>query len=81
MNELANCDNCPSKSSCNKENCMVENNPLNQVKNIIAVMSGKGGVGKSTIASLIACELKDRGFRVGILDADITGPSVPRLLE
>lgn len=76
---MANCDNCPSKSSCNKENCMVENNPLNQVKNIIAVMSGKGGVGKSTIASLIACELKDRGFRVGILDADITGPSVPRL--
>ncbi|SKA90651.1 Chromosome partitioning ATPase, Mrp family, contains Fe-S cluster [Caloramator quimbayensis] len=77
---MANCDSCPSKDGCNKgDSCMVENNPLNQVKNIIAVMSGKGGVGKSTISSLIACELKNRGYRVGLLDADITGPSIPRL--
>ncbi|QCX33022.1 Mrp/NBP35 family ATP-binding protein [Caloramator sp. E03] len=77
---MADCKSCPSNSKCNKQdNCMIENNPLNQVKNVIAVMSGKGGVGKSTISSLIACELKDRGFRVGILDADITGPSIPRL--
>ncbi|MCX7884291.1 MAG: Mrp/NBP35 family ATP-binding protein [Caloramator sp.] len=76
---MANCDSCPSKDGCNKDSCMVENNPLNQVKNIIAVMSGKGGVGKSTISSLIACELKNRGYKVGILDADITGSSIPRL--
>jgi len=43
-------------------------------------MSGKGGVGKSTISVLIAKELKKRGFKVGIMDADITGPSIPRLM-
>ena len=59
---------------------MVENNPRNKVKNIIGVMSGKGGVGKSTIAVLIAKQLRKEGHKVGVLDADITGPSVPRLL-
>jgi len=59
---------------------MVENNPMNSVKNIIGVMSGKGGVGKSTISVLIAKQLKQQGYKVGILDADITGPSIPRLL-
>ncbi|MEM3671488.1 MAG: P-loop NTPase [Thermoprotei archaeon] len=49
------------------------------VHNIIAVVSGKGGVGKSSVAALIACELRRRNFRVGILDADVTGPSIPRL--
>lgn len=58
----------------------IENNPLNNVKKIIGVMSGKGGVGKSSISVLIAKYLKQRGYKVGVLDADITGPSVPRLL-
>lgn len=49
------------------------------IKNVVAVMSGKGGVGKSSIAALLASTLKKRGFRVGILDADITGPSIPKL--
>lgn len=44
----------------------------------LVVMSGKGGVGKSAVATLIAAELHRRGFRVGVLDADITGPSIPR---
>jgi len=52
---------------------------LNQVKNIVAVMSGKGGVGKSLVASLIAVALNRRGDEVGILDADITGPSIPTI--
>ena len=52
---------------------------LNQVEHIIAVMSGKGGVGKSLIASLTAVSLKRKGFEVGILDADITGPSIPKM--
>jgi ATP-binding protein involved in chromosome partitioning len=50
------------------------------VKNIIAVASGKGGVGKSTTAANFALALKDQGLKVGVLDADIYGPSMPRLL-
>ncbi len=49
------------------------------VKHVIAVMSGKGGVGKSLVAGLLAVGLKRRGFSVGILDGDITGPSIPRM--
>jgi len=49
------------------------------VKHVIAVMSGKGGVGKSLVAGLLAVGLKRRGFRVGVLDGDITGPSIPRM--
>src|SRR5205814_428962 len=49
------------------------------VKHVIAVMSGKGGVGKSLVAGLLAVGLKRRGFRVGVLDGDITGPSIPKM--
>ena len=52
---------------------------LNQVKNIIAIMSGKGGVGKSLVAGLVAVGLRRQGSEVGILDADITGPSIPKM--
>jgi Mrp family chromosome partitioning ATPase len=78
---MADCSNCPSKGDCNKqESCGIKNNPYNSIKKVIGVMSGKGGVGKSTISALVARELKSRGFSVGIMDADITGPSIPRLL-
>jgi Mrp family chromosome partitioning ATPase len=50
------------------------------IRNVIAVMSGKGGVGKSSVAALLACAIRRRGTTVGVLDADITGPSIPRLL-
>lgn len=53
---------------------------MNKVKAVLAVMSGKGGVGKSTTAALLAAGLRKQGLRVGILDADITGPSIPKLL-
>ena len=78
---MSNCNNCPSKDSCSKpaESCGIENNLLNNIKNVIGVMSGKGGVGKSTISYVIAKQLNKEGYRVGILDADITGPSIPRL--
>ncbi len=52
---------------------------LNQIDYITAVMSGKGGVGKSLVASLIAVALKRQSYEVGILDADITGPSTPKM--
>ena len=52
---------------------------VNKVKHVIAVMSGKGGVGKSLVASLAGLSLARRGYEVGILDADITGPSIPKM--
>jgi len=52
---------------------------LTQIGHIIAVMSGKGGVGKSLVASLAAIALKRQGYEVGILDADLTGPSIPKM--
>ena len=52
---------------------------LNQIGNIIAVMSGKGGVGKSLVASLMAVAFKRQGYEVGVLDADITGSSIPKM--
>ncbi len=48
------------------------------IKHVIGVVSGKGGVGKSLVTSLLACEMNRRGFSVGIMDADVTGPSIPK---
>ena len=60
---------------------LVEAQPkeLNQIQKIIAVMSGKGGVGKSLVASLVAASFAREGKEVGVLDADITGPSIPKM--
>lgn len=79
---MSSCSSCPSKGSCSKDesSCGISNNPLNKINKIIGVMSGKGGVGKSTVSTLIAKNLRKQGYKVGVLDADITGPSIPRLL-
>lgn len=83
-----------SEGQCNNSECTSEscagcssNNrmryePMNsrsQVNKVIAVMSGKGGVGKSLVTSSLAVKLKRKGYKVGILDADITGPSIPKM--
>ena len=77
------CDGCPSKGNCGKDEsmCGVTTNPNSNIKKIIAIMSGKGGVGKSTMTVMIAKSMVKQGLKVGILDADITGPSIPRLLN
>lgn len=54
-------------------------NPYGVLKNVVAVMSGKGGVGKSSITALLASALNKKGLKVGVLDADITGPSIPKV--
>ena len=79
---MSSCGSCPSKGSCGKQesNCGITNNPNNKIKNVVAVMSGKGGVGKSSVTVLLAKQLLKKGYKVGIMDADITGPSIPRLL-
>lgn len=78
---MSNCNSCPSKNSCSsKATCNIENNPNNKIKKIIGIMSGKGGVGKSTATVLLAKKLNKMGYKVGILDSDITGPSIPRLM-
>ena len=76
------CEGCPSKGNCGKNaaSCGIVNNPKNKIKKMIGVMSGKGGVGKSSVTVLFAKDLAKRGLKVGIMDADITGPSIPRLL-
>ena len=74
-----NCSSC-SSSDCGdrkKESLLAALNPKSSVKKVIAVVSGKGGVGKSTVTSMLAVSMARQGKRVGILDADITGPSVP----
>ncbi|MGN1097247.1 MAG: P-loop NTPase [Christensenellales bacterium] len=70
-------------SSCNKDcssKSMVEKpHELSHVKKVIGVVSGKGGVGKSMVTSMLAVTLNRRGNKVGIMDADITGPSIPKM--
>lgn len=79
------CNNseCASEScaGCSSNNRM-KYEPMNsrsQINKVIAVMSGKGGVGKSLVTSSLAAKLKKKGYKVGILDADITGPSIPKM--
>jgi len=78
------CSSCKEKDKCNGEDCKILKlapNDATEVKNMIAVMSGKGGVGKSSVSALLAVNLARRGFRAGILDADITGPSIPKMFD
>lgn len=72
------CSGCAQNCS---QNTIQKKEPLpsTHIKKIIGVLSGKGGVGKSMVSSLLAVSLAKKGYKVGIMDADITGPSIPRL--
>jgi len=73
-----NCSSCGSDCADRKqESLLAELNQKARVKKVIAVVSGKGGVGKSTVTSMLAVAMARKGKRVAVLDADITGPSAP----
>lgn len=74
-----NCSSCSESCADRKpESLLAEPNKNSHVKKVIAVVSGKGGVGKSTVTSMMAMAMRRLGHTVGILDADITGPSIPQ---
>ncbi|MDD6057683.1 MAG: Mrp/NBP35 family ATP-binding protein [Clostridiales bacterium] len=83
---------CSSASTCGKSSCEgcahnnkgggIEKEPMNpfsEIKHVIGIVSGKGGVGKSFVTASLACAMRKAGYRVGIMDADITGPSIPKM--
>ena len=70
------CSNCSEK--CSKESLLAPMNPASKVKKVIGIVSGKGGVGKSLVTSMLAVSMQRRGYKTAILDADITGPSIPK---
>lgn len=89
---MSSCSGCASSGSCDSSSCSsggcsscgsapqkTQAQQLSNIKKVIVVMSGKGGVGKSSFSSLIAITLNKKGYKVGILDGDITGPSIPKL--
>jgi Mrp family chromosome partitioning ATPase len=82
MSENCNqqCGSCSEDCSERKENPSFLEKPheLSQIKRIVAVVSGKGGVGKSLVTSMLAVAMKRMGYRAAVLDADITGPSIPK---
>lgn len=74
-----NCGSCSASCSDRKPESMLEpTKETNHIQKVIGVVSGKGGVGKSMVTSLLACALRRKGKEVAILDADITGPSIPK---
>lgn len=75
-----NCESC-GKSCSDREaqSLLAPANAFSQVKKVIGVVSGKGGVGKSLVSGLLASECSKRGLRTAVLDADITGPSIPKM--
>jgi len=73
-----NCSSCPSKGNCAAEIAKEPCNKYASVKKVIAVVSSKGGVGKSMVTAMLASAMQQQGKRTAVLDADITGPSIPK---
>ena len=76
----SDCAGCPSAGNCGSkpQSLLEEPNKMSKIGKVIGVVSGKGGVGKTMISSLLAVSMQRMGKNVGIMDADITGPSVPK---
>ena len=75
-----NCETCGADcASRNAESLLAPQNELSDVKKVIAVVSGKGGVGKSLVTALMANAARRKGLNTAVLDADVTGPSIPKL--
>lgn len=73
-----NCESC-GKAPKTREDFLEATNEMNSIKRVIGVVSGKGGVGKSMVTAMLSVLMNRRGYNVGILDADITGPSIPKM--
>ncbi len=76
--DAKSCDSCPSKEKMTREDLI--RCKLARIKNKLIVMSGKGGVGKSSVATYLALALAGKGHRVGLMDIDLHGPSIPKML-
>ena len=75
------CSSCSENCSSREQKSMkAEQNKMSNVKKVIGIVSGKGGVGKSLITALLACGMQRKDYKAAILDADITGPSIPKML-
>ena len=77
----SDCAGCAQAGSCGSKPADLREpaNPFSKIGKVIAVMSGKGGVGKSIVTASLARIMREQGFSVGILDADVTGPSIPKM--
>ena len=76
---MVKCATCAVKNKCRKDlKCELIKPKYGKIKHVVGVISGKGGVGKSTVTGIIAVQLRKLGYKVGVLDGDITGPSIPR---
>ncbi len=73
------CSSCGQKDCGSREIPKEQLNEFSRVKKVIGIVSGKGGVGKSLVTSMMASATNKRGFNTAVLDADITGPSIPRM--
>ena len=76
-----NCSECGSEcaSRTQPQSLLEKQNEYSDIKKVIGVISGKGGVGKSLVTSLLASKMQKQGYKTAVLDADITGPSIPRI--
>ena len=73
----SSCEGCSQNTAKGPQSMQVKENANSRVKKVIGVVSGKGGVGKSMVTSLLAVAMNRKGYKIAIMDADITGPSIP----